>query len=64
MRRRITADATVWLCDDNGRTWYSANVGGGYERSLRTGLSMNHHPGSYTQKLWMLVKRKAAYLPG
>jgi hypothetical protein len=27
-------------------------------------LSLKGENGSYTQKLWMRVKRKAAYLPG
>ena len=28
------------------------------------GFTARRWPGSYTQKLWMRVKKKAAYLPG
>ena len=35
-----------------------------WPRSYRTGLPPGRSTRSYTQKLWMRVKRKAAYLPG
>jgi len=55
----MPTDASDWPTRDAPRRWRLASP-----RRVQAMLRAAVVDGSYTQKLWMRVKRKAAYLPG